>query len=196
MILAIPPHTAVEQQVLVPCNSFFVHVDNGKEYNHHQNRVFTIPVDRILGLILEKITGILALKADNIGEYISAYFHLVMTRLPLDIWQNKIADKRIRNIAEMLEEYPEKDYSTKELAAKCFICENAFVRLFRQQTGIPPQKFLQEQRLRLSTKLLHETDLTIEEITEKCGFCDRNYFTKLFKRRYEIAPVAFRKKEY
>ena len=196
IILAIPPHTPVNQELLVPCNSFFLHVDTGKEYNQHENKIFPIPVDKVMAMMLEKVTGVLDLQADNLGEYFSAFTHLVMTRLPNDIWQNKIPDQRIRDIVEILQNHPEKDYTNQELAAKCFICENAFVRLFRQQAGIPPQKFLQEQRLRLSTKLLQGTDLTIEEVAECCGFCDRNYFTKLFKRRYEIPPAAFRKQEY
>lgn len=43
-------------------------------------------------------------------------------------------------------------------------------------------------------KLLKVTDLSISEISDRVGFSDYNYFSRVFKQRYNISPKKFRVK--
>jgi AraC-like DNA-binding protein len=40
--------------------------------------------------------------------------------------------------------------------------------------------------------LEYEND-SIEQIAEACGFCDRNYFSTVFRKKLGIPPAEFRK---
>jgi len=42
--------------------------------------------------------------------------------------------------------------------------------------------------------LLSSTDMTIEEISEECGFSSSNYFRKVFKNITKASPKELRKR--
>jgi len=196
IILAVPPKTPAFKKLSNPCQSLYIHIDNNKEFNSTKKQLFTISVDNTFLSILSALKHSIENKREYLLDYVAAYTHLVMAKLPPGIWQEEITDPRIRKVVKLLTESPGNDYTNQKLAEMCYLCDNAFVRLFRQQVGVPPQKFLQEKRLHMSAKLLEGSNLSLEEIAEQCGFCDRNYFTKLFCRRYEESPAKFRKTMY
>ena len=42
-------------------------------------------------------------------------------------------------------------------------------------------------------QLLIETELSVAEIADKMGFCNSNYFNKIFKQYMGVSPLAYRK---
>ncbi len=53
--------------------------------------------------------------------------------------------------------------------------------------------FVKEKRLITSAKLLKITDFPISEISERVGFSDYNYFSRAFRKRYNMSPKEYRK---
>ena len=68
--------------------------------------------------------------------------------------------------------------------------------LFREKSGLPPNKFLACERINYAKRLLYSSDLTIKEIAEKCGFQSVYYFSRLFKAGEGISPGQYRKQRY
>ncbi|MDR2094471.1 MAG: helix-turn-helix domain-containing protein [Treponema sp.] len=52
-------------------------------------------------------------------------------------------------------------------------------------------EYINFRRLELEKSLL-DSGLYIHEIAEQCGFLDYNYFTRLFKRQFDMSPREFR----
>lgn len=98
-------------------------------------------------------------------------------------------------IISLLEEEFSKPWPLKKLSARFGCSPNTLLRRFRAATGQSPIEYLISIRLRHGAKLLHSSSLSIFEIAEKCGFKDSNYFSRQFKKRYGLAPRAFRGKE-
>ena len=48
-------------------------------------------------------------------------------------------------------------------------------------------------RVELAKRLLRETDLSLSEITEQCGYSTESYFMKQFKSVTGITPTEYRK---
>lgn len=48
--------------------------------------------------------------------------------------------------------------------------------------------YIKEKRLALAYDLLKTTELSVGEVSEKSGFYDYNYFSRVFKRRYGASP--------
>lgn len=67
-------------------------------------------------------------------------------------------------------------------------------KLFRQQFGMPPVRYLQKLRLERSRALLAEP-LTVEEVAAAVGYADSLYFSKSFKRMFGVTPTEFRRQE-
>lgn len=81
------------------------------------------------------------------------------------------------NVAEPL--------TLKSLAAMCFISPSYLSALFKQETGSTLIDYINTQRVNRAAQLLVQNNHTIAAVAEEVGILDVNYFTKIFKRRWE-----------
>jgi two-component system, response regulator YesN len=49
------------------------------------------------------------------------------------------------------------------------------------------------RRLEKASELLHETDLTVADISLKVGFHSDDYFYRAFRRKFGMTPLQWRK---
>lgn len=66
-------------------------------------------------------------------------------------------------------------------------------RQFCKEQGIKPIQYLTYIRLEHAMHLLINTDITIDNVAEKCGFSCGNYFCKVFRKALHITPTQYRK---
>ena len=96
---------------------------------------------------------------------------------------------RVRNYCrERLGESPD----IGELAGISGLSRYHFTREFSRYLGTSPRRYLEHLRIRTATRLLHDSDLTVKEITARCGFHDVNYFCRVFRRLTGLSPGAYR----
>jgi AraC-like DNA-binding protein len=62
----------------------------------------------------------------------------------------------------------------------------------RKFTGKSFNEFLMDLRLQRASMLLTETNFTLDEISDRCGFRYTSYFIRVFKRSYGTTPSKFR----
>jgi AraC-like DNA-binding protein len=79
------------------------------------------------------------------------------------------------------------------LAAECRLSVRHFTRAFRQSTGMPPHRWLQQRRVELARGLLRHTSGSIADIATACGFADQSHLTRVFARVVGVSPGAWRK---
>ena len=60
-------------------------------------------------------------------------------------------------------------------------------------SGMSVTEFLNMKRLEYATELLLTSDMAVSEIADLCGFNSRSYFNRLFRSRYGVTPVEYRK---
>ncbi|MGN1129402.1 MAG: helix-turn-helix transcriptional regulator [Candidatus Flemingiibacterium sp.] len=65
---------------------------------------------------------------------------------------------------------------------KFYLC-----KIFRHYTGMSVVTYVNELRLTQARLLLQEGQ-KVSEVCEKCGFTGQSYFTRLYKKRYNILP--------
>jgi AraC family transcriptional regulator of arabinose operon len=54
-------------------------------------------------------------------------------------------------------------------------------------------EYAQEVRLSAAMERMKYTTMTLEQIAESCGFGAYPYFHKVFKKKYGVAPGAYRR---
>lgn len=70
-------------------------------------------------------------------------------------------------------------------------------RVFKGEYGVSPTEYLSEGRLqRAAELLLNMPQYSIEEISNLCGFTDRFYFSRFFKKHKGVSPAIFRRGEH
>lgn len=90
-------------------------------------------------------------------------------------------------------ESPVARVSLEHAAEACNLSVTHFRRLFRRTMGITFARFELHQRLAEAERLLHSTDLTLEQIAEKCAFTDASHLSRLFKRLHGHTAAQHRK---
>jgi len=86
----------------------------------------------------------------------------------------------------------EADLPVDELAAISSMSRAHFSRAFKDTVGLPPARYVLDQKLQATAKLLANTGLPIKEVALSCGFADANYFSKVFRRAYGHSPSEHR----
>ena len=98
------------------------------------------------------------------------------------------SDNRLAYIVEYIRKNLHNPLSVKNLSRKACMSESNFYRVFKNELGISPTDFINNERIKLAVSLLQNPNKTIKEIYQECGFESRSYFNRVFKSRKRVAP--------
>lgn len=101
-------------------------------------------------------------------------------------------DIRFFQSIERLEQHPERPLILQEESRKAGMSLSSYAHKFRQATGLSPKEYVTYLRLEKARRLLEETDQSLTEIALSCGFCDSNYLSRQFRKRYGTTPFRHR----
>lgn len=104
-----------------------------------------------------------------------------------------LQDKRLNSVLLAMLHQPENSWRVEELAAQANMSRANFCRIFQQQLGLPPAKFLTHLRLQQGAYLLKQTQKSVLEIALEIGYQSEAHFSKAFKLLFGISPRQYRK---
>lgn len=100
------------------------------------------------------------------------------------------------NVIKDVSRYIYKNLSHKitlsELADAAKMSPKYFCSFFKKQTGHTPFEFITSARIIYACELLENKELSVTEISLKCGFESPSYFTKTFKKQMNTSPREYR----
>ncbi|MBR2405968.1 MAG: helix-turn-helix domain-containing protein [Clostridia bacterium] len=99
---------------------------------------------------------------------------------------------RIGRVATYIEEHYTEPLTLEHLAAIANYSPTHLSKRFKEATGLPPIRYLNNIRIEQAKYLLQFSDESIGKIMEKIGFTDTSYFSKFFKKLLGYSPQAFR----
>lgn len=105
---------------------------------------------------------------------------------------NKICYSIRKSVKYIDVNYSDPEISLKVIADQSGITDTHFRRIFKQFYGVTPITYITDLRLKKSKNLLSTTNLSVEEISKRCGFNEYTYFTKLFKKHIGESPKKWR----
>ena len=80
----------------------------------------------------------------------------------------------------------------REIAESIGVSECYLRRLFSENYGKSPRKYILEQRINLSCDMLCSQSVSVGEIADKCGFSSVYHFCRAFKERTGLTPTEKR----
>ncbi|MEX3846286.1 helix-turn-helix domain-containing protein [Paraburkholderia sp. BR10882] len=60
--------------------------------------------------------------------------------------------------------------------------------------GVTPFEYLLQARLDLTSRMLAETDFSIDRIAKSCGWTNGDRLAQIFRRRFSLTPSEFRQR--
>lgn len=102
-------------------------------------------------------------------------------------------EERAKTILYYIREHFSETLSVEEIVEKCNISRSECFRCFKRFTNKSPVMYLNEYRLAQAAKKLLATSDPITQIALDCGFSTSSYFCKLFREKYKISPLQYRK---
>ena len=85
------------------------------------------------------------------------------------------------------------NHTLDSLAKRFFVSKATIMYNFNKYLHCPPMDYLLMLRLAKAKEELINTNKSIKEISENCGFSSPNYFSLIFKRKENISPGNYRK---
>lgn len=103
-------------------------------------------------------------------------------------------DMLLEKMEKYIDKNIERTVTADELSAHLHISRSTLYRYFNFSSKNSISDYIRTKRLLKACELLKTTDIPVLQIVSKVGFCDYNYFSKVFKKQYNMSPGAFRKK--
>lgn len=103
--------------------------------------------------------------------------------------------KILTETCKYIQENFHKNITIKELANNVSLSPSYFLKMFKKNANTTPTEYIISIRLSNAKQLLTESNLTVAQIAELCGFNDASYFSYYFRRRFGMKPSEYRLNE-
>ena len=94
---------------------------------------------------------------------------------------------------EFLWDHVEEKVNVEDLANELHVGYCWFRRNFKKQTGMSPNQYHMDLKLKKAKRMLKHTELTVKEIANQLGYRTQDYFSSIFKKKEGEYPQHYRK---
>ena len=136
-----------------------------------------------------EVTGYNKTQIHSMLKLASMMVSFILTNDIIHIQTNPLAEAAVAYIDAHINEKISIDMLCKELNAS----RNQLYLLFHTNFNTTVNDYIISRKLQVASKLLKNTDLSINSIAEEIGISTYTYFSKLFKDKFHISPLAYRK---
>jgi two-component system response regulator YesN len=192
--------TGVRTKLVTYCNRLFL-LEKG-DLNRAKNALFELMVEArniVTNLdenyknnAFETAFGTLSATKDcvEIEEFVQQRFFECTSDVAnvLARRQNPLIVKTCDYIVKHLDE----TISLEQMAAKIEVSPYYLSKLFKDETGENFISYITTLRLERARDLLGNQGLSIKEISHDIGYNDQNYFSKLFRKKFDMTPTEYR----
>ena len=101
-------------------------------------------------------------------------------------------DERLLRVVEHIGSDLAANLSAPALARVATLSPSRLTHLFTETLGMPPQQYVERERLTRAARLLASTDRAVNEIARDVGWDDPLYFSRRFSKLHGLSPTAYR----
>jgi transcriptional regulator GlxA family with amidase domain len=162
-----------------------------RDGNCYTSAGVTAGIDLALALVEEDLGRSVALKA--------AQMMVVFLRRPAGQSQFSAtlmaqisASAPLGDLLAWLPDNIQRNLSVNGLARRTAMSPRNFARLFQQEAGKTPARYIEDLRLEAARRQIESTAMTFEEVAISCGFTSAEILRRSFVRRLGVTPRQYR----
>lgn len=119
--------------------------------------------------------------------------HLTDLATAVDSSRTGVLQPAIQVCKSFIDHYFPEDISLCLLSEKSQLSVCHLSRQFKQQVGLTPIQYLTQVRINHAKRFLSDTRLSVNQISESCGFISPTYFSQVFKVHTDFTPTQYRR---
>ena len=101
--------------------------------------------------------------------------------------------EEVRRVSDYIYAHLNEPLTAEDFTRVANLSKYHLIRLFRQQMGVPPYRYLQQCRVNRAQQLLRTTDLSVAEIGAQVGLPDPVNFIRHFRGITGMTPARYRR---
>lgn len=122
----------------------------------------------------------------------TAVFYQILAECCIQNADEKPSESKIQASVDYIKEnFTNPGLSLKEIASKSFMSEVYFRKIFKDEFGTSPQKYIIRLRLQKAANLIETGDYSLKEIAVMSGYNDYKYFSSEFKHLFGSSPSEY-----
>lgn len=106
--------------------------------------------------------------------------------------EDRLADPAMWKMVAFIHQNYMNNIKIDEIAKAANICRSNCCKLFRKSIMESPTAYLRHYRIMKSCQMLLDTNRSISEIADACGFQSVSYFIMVFKKEMGMSPAKYR----
>ena len=153
--------------------------------------------------LLDNLAGLIRLNLEKPKDYqldtIADFYRLLKQMAQLGLFRDSPASNgaapsmpALQNMLTYIQNHYAEPIRLADIAASGAMCRSKCCSMFRDVLQQSPLEFTQNFRIQKSIALLRDTDLSVSEIAEACGFNNSSYYVECFHRIVGQSPKKYR----
>lgn len=175
------------------------------EYGIDAQRILSLDMlnmrDPVIAQLAHELVRIMRSEQQDVNI---PYLDSMATFLALHLQRHYVRDNRcvddngqgqvldFSQVVEYIHDNLHKSLRVGQIAKVANLSNFYFIKMFKSAFGKSPHQYILGCRIELAKRLLVETLLPINEVSQRCGFSTQSHFTNAFRRHAGAAPRAFR----
>lgn len=134
--------------------------------------------------------------ANEVARYLVVFVRRSSAQPQLSAQLSAQAAERetLRELTSWLADHPQADLSVAALSRRCAMSPRNFARLFGQQLGVTPARYVERTRAEHARRLLETSKRSLEQIAEQSGFANAAALRRAMQRSLGVLPGAYRRR--
>ncbi|MFJ3306267.1 GlxA family transcriptional regulator [Streptomyces sp. NPDC086549] len=100
----------------------------------------------------------------------------------------------IRSVQDWVRENLHRPLPVSDLADRASMSPRHFARVFRREVGTTPGQYVRQMRVSRARQLLEASELTVCQISSRCGFTATETFLRAFSALVGLTPAQYRQR--
>jgi transcriptional regulator GlxA family with amidase domain len=134
--------------------------------------------------------------AQTAGRWLVMFLHRPggQSQFASAVWVPRAERSSVRAAQARIDSAPADDHSLPALARAAAMSVRHFARVFRDEVGVTPARYVEQVRMEAARRQLEQTDHTLDVVAAGCGIGSAETLRRVFLRRLNVTPEAYRRR--
>ncbi len=134
--------------------------------------------------------------AQTVARWMVMFLHRPggQTQFAASVWVPRANRSTVRAVQDFIDTHPAADHRLDLLAGRAAMSSRHFSRVFTEQIGETPARYVERVRVEAARAELESTTSSLDLIATNCGLGTAESLRRAFQRRVGVPPDAYRRR--